>query len=308
MNPGAALALDTQRVALEVELAQQLGLQPLPEEMRVLLEARKCSNNFCKEGLAIGGVLALGNASMSGPSQKATHRLVGACLHCFFYARNGDTLPAPLKQEQFSAGCGESIDSDRTLGNIYWSYGNHMKGDNHKQAVKWWEQRAREGMQEFIEMEAFDDMLAQSQQIDPSGSRSMLPGLGSSQARASTPKRRPEVEDYETLVDEQPRKRRKQPVRSGGGGSTSSEPVPMPAPVPTPAPARAPAPDDEDSWCVICQDNPKTHLLVPCGHFHYCGTCVEKFKKQPRQPRPELKECSICRAAVVAPFAIRVHR
>ena len=119
-------------------------------------------------------------------------------------------------------------------------------------------------MQEFKKMAPFDDMLAQSQQIDPSGSRSMLPGLGSSQAGNRTPKRRREVENDETLIDE-PRKRRKQPVRSGGGGSTSSESVLMPAPAsscasaraPASASARTPAPDDEDSWCVICRTTQK---------------------------------------------------
>jgi DNA repair exonuclease SbcCD ATPase subunit len=32
----------------------------------------------------------------------------------------------------------------------------------------------------------------------------------------------------------------------------------------------------EDDPCVVCQENPKTHALVPCGHQCLCAKCAKK--------------------------------
>ncbi len=42
--------------------------------------------------------------------------------------------------------------------------------------------------------------------------------------------------------------------------------------------------DDDGPLCVICLARPRTHLIIPCGHFAYCATCTQS-----------LEECGICR-------------
>ena len=61
------------------------------------------------------------------------------------------------------------------------------------------------------------------------------------------------------------------------------------------SPATAPTTPSE---CVICLERPRTHMLMPCNHRHYCGACAEKFQKRPRHPRPELAVCCTCRGKV----------
>ena len=47
--------------------------------------------------------------------------------------------------------------------------------------------------------------------------------------------------------------------------------------------------DLDVNFCVVCLDLQRTHLLVPCGHFSFCGTCVALLPK-----------CPLCNADVVS--------
>jgi hypothetical protein len=40
--------------------------------------------------------------------------------------------------------------------------------------------------------------------------------------------------------------------------------------------------------CCICLKKERTHACAPCGHYKYCGHCIEKIKL-----------CAICRRRVV---------
>lgn len=114
---------------------------------------------------------------------------------------------------------------------------------------------------------------------------------------ASLPSATTAQEQHSTIKDVRPRGRPR--------GSTKLSKVPLlPAAVslePGPAlaetsPTTAPAAPSE---CVICLERPRTHILLPCGHRHYCGACAEKFQKRPRHPRPELAVCCTCREVVL---------
>lgn len=39
--------------------------------------------------------------------------------------------------------------------------------------------------------------------------------------------------------------------------------------------------------CVVCMENTKDYVFIPCGHFCSCAACTEK-----------LKECPICRSSI----------
>lgn len=45
---------------------------------------------------------------------------------------------------------------------------------------------------------------------------------------------------------------------------------------------QASVPTKHDFTCVICQQNERTHLSIPCMHFSYCGNCVNDI---------EIKQC-----------------
>jgi hypothetical protein len=57
----------------------------------------------------------------------------------------------------------------------------------------------------------------------------------------------------------------------------------------------APPPEDErsseNSLCVICLDNPKTHIFTGCFHKCLCAGCAEIMKKKEEESR----KCPICR-------------
>jgi hypothetical protein len=57
--------------------------------------------------------------------------------------------------------------------------------------------------------------------------------------------------------------------------------------------AAHPAQEDEDRFCVVCLERERTHATIPCGHKHYCETCVAK-----------LVECATCRKTIT--FNIRI--
>ena len=70
-------------------------------------------------------------------------------------------------------------------------------------------------------------------------------------------------------------------------------PAPVAAPVAAPVDGTPSVEEDKDI-CVVCLDATRTHVLINCGHFHYCGTCVKLIKR-----------CSICRSEDIS--SIRVY-
>jgi hypothetical protein len=49
--------------------------------------------------------------------------------------------------------------------------------------------------------------------------------------------------------------------------------------------------------CVICMDQPKSHIIVPCGHQCVCQACAERLTE-------EGETCPICRVAVTMIMAV----
>ena len=45
--------------------------------------------------------------------------------------------------------------------------------------------------------------------------------------------------------------------------------------------------DSSSVDCIICMENPKSIVLIPCGHFYTCDECSVKVLK-----------CPICRCAI----------
>lgn len=44
------------------------------------------------------------------------------------------------------------------------------------------------------------------------------------------------------------------------------------------------------SYCVVCHENEKTHLIQPCGHFSLCGSCINNMVTG--------DPCPMCRVAM----------
>eukprot|EP01012_Entosiphon_sulcatum_P052124 TRINITY_DN7161_c0_g1_i1.p1 TRINITY_DN7161_c0_g1~~TRINITY_DN7161_c0_g1_i1.p1 ORF type:complete len:206 (+),score=29.25 TRINITY_DN7161_c0_g1_i1:33-620(+) len=63
-------------------------------------------------------------------------------------------------------------------------------------------------------------------------------------------------------------------------------------------PSPASAPEDESKKCIVCIDRDRTHTILPCGHFHFCGTCIEQLLADKR-------ECPSCRGPVNG--VLRIH-
>jgi len=53
--------------------------------------------------------------------------------------------------------------------------------------------------------------------------------------------------------------------------------------------------DREQRTCVICQEEEKTTLLMPCRHLCLCGGCAA---------RPELENCPLCRAPIESRISV----
>jgi ankyrin repeat protein len=49
---------------------------------------------------------------------------------------------------------------------------------------------------------------------------------------------------------------------------------------------------DDNKECVICLENNRTHVCVPCGHYALCAECSTKVKK--------MRQCPICRADIAS--------
>jgi hypothetical protein len=75
-------------------------------------------------------------------------------------------------------------------------------------------------------------------------------------------------------------------ISSGEAGDDSDTPtVDLPAQV---------FGDDDDPTCIICMDQPKVLVLVPCGHYCCCSDCSGALKNK----------CPLCRGQ----FTAAIHR
>ena len=54
-----------------------------------------------------------------------------------------------------------------------------------------------------------------------------------------------------------------------------------------------PVKQSEEPICVICMDEPRTHAAIPCGHRHYCGTCIKKLTICAMCQQPIQYKCQI---------------
>jgi len=50
--------------------------------------------------------------------------------------------------------------------------------------------------------------------------------------------------------------------------------------------------------CIICSDQPRSHMFVPCGHMVTCSKCTEFFSNQER-------DCPMCRNVIMS--SVKVH-
>lgn len=48
----------------------------------------------------------------------------------------------------------------------------------------------------------------------------------------------------------------------------------------------------DDKTCVVCMDNDKNHVIVPCGHACLCGECADLFKNSEQK-------CPLCKADIM---------
>ena len=81
-----------------------------------------------------------------------------------------------------------------------------------------------------------------------------------------------------------PRRRRPRPARQ----PRAQHPPAQAAPAPDAPPASK---EDEGALCCVCLSEPKTHLLLPCGHKCLCQTCVADFAT-------DGATCPLCREQV----------
>ena len=49
----------------------------------------------------------------------------------------------------------------------------------------------------------------------------------------------------------------------------------------------------DETLCVVCIDAARTHVVIPCGHFHYCSNCVQ-----------QLTACATCRQPIDKSFRV----
>lgn len=80
-------------------------------------------------------------------------------------------------------------------------------------------------------------------------------------------------------------------VEQGGSSAAATNlagPPPDPQPVAeaTPAAAAAVNDDDEAMLCAVCLEEPRTNIMVPCGHVCLCARCAQQ----------NWAECPMCRA------------
>ena len=50
--------------------------------------------------------------------------------------------------------------------------------------------------------------------------------------------------------------------------------------------------EENESYCIVCWENPNNNAFVPCGHKTVCGTCAAMILSS------ESKKCPLCRVQV----------
>ena len=53
------------------------------------------------------------------------------------------------------------------------------------------------------------------------------------------------------------------------------------------------AKEDDDKLCVVCMENPKNQILIPCGHVCVCEACAKDIGDA----------CPLCRKEVKVKYA-----
>ncbi|XP_062518650.1 uncharacterized protein LOC134193825 isoform X1 [Corticium candelabrum] len=59
--------------------------------------------------------------------------------------------------------------------------------------------------------------------------------------------------------------------------------------------------EKKDITCVVCKQNDKSHILVPCGHFSFCEGCAETLCTAPAE---QDRKCPVCRVHVEKSFKV----
>jgi hypothetical protein len=54
---------------------------------------------------------------------------------------------------------------------------------------------------------------------------------------------------------------------------------------------------DENQLCVVCLENPREEVLVPCGHWVMCSECCAEIKSSSN-------ECPMCRQEIIESAAV----
>ncbi|CAM9694786.1 unnamed protein product, partial [Choristocarpus tenellus] len=48
----------------------------------------------------------------------------------------------------------------------------------------------------------------------------------------------------------------------------------------------------DETLCCVCQDRPRSVVLLPCRHLCLCSTCADEAGAEP------LRDCPLCRAVI----------
>ena len=63
----------------------------------------------------------------------------------------------------------------------------------------------------------------------------------------------------------------------------------------------------DNAWqCVVCDDNEKTVVYLPCNHLAVCGDCDEEMAEMNAGDNG-LQECPICRAQIMRRVTVHVQ-
>ena len=76
------------------------------------------------------------------------------------------------------------------------------------------------------------------------------------------------------------------------GAASSASLAPLPPSISEAAEANVP-------MCVICESDPPTWALLPCGHKIFCETCIKLYMQEVHEKsRFEDKKCPKCRQPI----------
>ena len=56
----------------------------------------------------------------------------------------------------------------------------------------------------------------------------------------------------------------------------------------------------DNAWqCVVCEDNEKTVVYLPCNHLAVCRKCDAEMSKMNLEHADDTEPCPICRSAIL---------